>query len=153
MRIFTLHSPLGETLQFRSLTGEETFSTLYDFRIEAISPNNAIAFNSLLGEPLSVEIELADGKRYLNAIVTQARALGRISDRYYLYELHASPLLAHTKRNPVFMPAFHTMTLGAAAQSIRWLHTRHSRSNNRRNHSHDHQPTLSAHHPSYGHEQ
>ena len=75
-RTFTAHSTLGDELEFRSLEGSEQISRLFEYRVRLLSQNSAIPAKSLLGNDMTIEVDLTteiDGgdKRYLSGQVTQ----------------------------------------------------------------------------------
>ncbi|WP_447753857.1 type VI secretion system Vgr family protein [Pseudomonas nicosulfuronedens] len=92
-RTFVLNSPLGETLVFRKLSGQESISELYEWHIEAQSSSHSIDLSSLLGRAVSVQIETASTPRYLQGIVTLAYMMGSAEDEGYLYRLTVRPWL------------------------------------------------------------
>ena len=64
-------TPLGDNkLLLRAFRGEERISGLFQFALEMVSEDNAIDFSAIVGKPLTVTLNLADGaKHYLNGIV------------------------------------------------------------------------------------
>ena len=86
-RIFTVHTPLGpETLKFRSLSGSEYLSRLFEFQLDMLSPSPDISVDSLLGQNVTVEVETQKlGRRYLNGEATRFALIGR-QGRYYRYQ-------------------------------------------------------------------
>ena len=93
-RIFTLDSPLGDGLKFYRLSGQEELGHPFEWRIEALAASHSVSLRDLLGKPVTVRIELADGgQRYLNGIVARATLIGRHAERYYAYELIVRPWL------------------------------------------------------------
>ena len=61
-RTFTAHSPLGEQLRFRSLSGREALSGLFEFRVRLLGESPSISAKTLLGQDLSVEVDLTTEK-------------------------------------------------------------------------------------------
>jgi type VI secretion system secreted protein VgrG len=56
-RIIKALTPLPEDqLLFRSMTGTETLSQLFNFAVKLLSPNASINMKSLLDKPLTLEI-------------------------------------------------------------------------------------------------
>ena len=96
-RTFKAHSPLGDQLRFRSLAGREQISRLFEFRVNLLSESDAIGAKSLLGQDLSVEVDLTTeknggGKRFLSGQVVQFSFAGRDGD-YFAYEAVLRPWL------------------------------------------------------------
>ncbi|HEU0077396.1 MAG TPA: type VI secretion system tip protein TssI/VgrG, partial [Longimicrobiaceae bacterium] len=78
----TVSSPLGEdVLVVRDFHGEERVSGLFHFAVSMVSEDAALSFDDVVGEGLTVALELADGSsRYFHGIVTrfsQAGGYGR----------------------------------------------------------------------------
>ncbi|CAC9693299.1 type VI secretion system Vgr family protein [Delftia tsuruhatensis] len=105
-RTFIAHSPLGDQLEFRTLSGEEQISRLFEFRVSLISESSSISAKALLGKDMSVEIDLTTesgggGKRYLSGQVTQFTYTGRDGD-FFSYEALLRPWLWHATRRSDF---------------------------------------------------
>ena len=76
---FKVSTPLGkDKLIFRNLQGNEKLSELFEYTVEAISETNNLAFDSIVGKPVSVTLEFTNNyKRYIHGIATtftQARS-------------------------------------------------------------------------------
>ena len=96
-RTFKAHSPLGDQLRFRSLSGREQISRLFEFRVSLLSESDSISAKSLLGQDLSVEVDLTTeknggGKRFLSGQVVQFSFAGRDGD-YFAYDAVLRPWL------------------------------------------------------------
>lgn len=89
-RIFTLKSPLGEDLLFKSLTGTEQLSDIFLWKLTMLSPRNNIQAKELLGKSVTIEIETEGEPRYLNAQVTQFQKTGQ-EDRHTEYQAELRP--------------------------------------------------------------
>ncbi|CAC9686858.1 type VI secretion system Vgr family protein [Delftia tsuruhatensis] len=105
-RTFIVHSPLGEQLEFRALSGEEGISRLFEFRIRLISETPSISAKELLGKDMSVEIDLTTerhggGKRFLSGQVTQFTYTGK-DGKFSAYEAVVRPWLWHATRRSDF---------------------------------------------------
>ena len=105
-RTFKAHSSLGEQLQFRSMVGNEQISRLFEFRVRLISESSSISAKSLLGQDMSVEVDLTTekgggGKRYLSGQVVQFTYIGRDGD-FYSYMAVLRPKLWHATRRTDF---------------------------------------------------
>ncbi|SOE98664.1 Rhs element Vgr protein [Burkholderia sp. OK233] len=93
-RIFTLDSPLGDQLKFRSLCGDEELGRMFEFRIEALADSHSLSLQALLGQSVTVNIEEQGGAtRYLNGVIARASLAGRDAARHYRYELVVRPWL------------------------------------------------------------
>lgn len=93
-RIFTLDSPLGDQLKFRSLCGDEELGRMFEFRIDALADSHSLSLQALLGQSVTVRIEEQGGAtRYLNGVVARASLAGRDAARHYRYELVVRPWL------------------------------------------------------------
>jgi type VI secretion system secreted protein VgrG len=78
---------------FRSLSGDESMSGLYEFTVQLLSTNPAIKLAEALGENMTVTINLSSGKvRYFNGFITRFTRIG-ISGGYYLYRAVLHPWL------------------------------------------------------------
>ena len=78
----TVTSPLGEdVLVVRDFHGEERISGLFHFSVSMVSEDAALAFDDVVGQGLTVALELPDGSsRYFHGLVTrfsQAGGYGR----------------------------------------------------------------------------
>ena len=105
-RTFIAHSPLGDQLEFRSLSGHEQISKLFEFRVRLISEDQAISAKSLLGKDMSIEIDLTteqngSDRRYLSGQVTQFTYIGRDGD-FSAYEAVLRPWMWHATRRSDF---------------------------------------------------
>src|SRR5437870_208469 len=71
-RPFRVYTPLGcDVLLLENLEGEEAISRPFEFRLDMLSENPAVAAASLINKPVHVEIDLADGsKRYIHGLVS-----------------------------------------------------------------------------------
>ena len=100
--IITAHTPLDpQTLRFRSLDGQETLSSLYEFNVELVSQSASLDMNSLLGKPLTLEIVTPDGGvRHLGGHIARCAFRGRETDtpRTYVYTVTLRPWLWYLTR-------------------------------------------------------
>ena len=106
-RSFIAHSELGERLKFRSMTGQERISTLFEYRVRLISDTSDIAAKRLLGKDISIEVDLATelggaGKRFLNGQVTQFTYVGKDDGDMHIYEAVLQPWLWYATRRSDF---------------------------------------------------
>lgn len=100
-RIASVVTPLGETdLLLYRLTGTEHLSQLFDYELELLSEKNDIDLKALLGENMTVKLNLADGKhRSFHGVVTRISLFGKLGNFYYYKAtLRPKPWLL-TRRN------------------------------------------------------
>ncbi|MDQ2105228.1 type VI secretion system Vgr family protein [Azospirillum isscasi] len=90
----SITTPLGpDALALRTIVGEERLSSLFTYRVTMISSDDDIAFDRIVGKPVTVAITLGDQEtvRYINAIVGRIE-LTHVDDRsqvaHYEAELH-----------------------------------------------------------------
>lgn len=90
----SIDTPLGpDALALRTIVGEERLSSLFTYRVTMISSDEDVAFDTLVGKPVTVTITLGDRetKRYINAVVGRIE-LTHVDDRslvaHYEAELH-----------------------------------------------------------------
>ncbi|MCT8175380.1 phage late control D family protein, partial [Variovorax sp. CY25R-8] len=81
-RSFIAHSPLGERVKFRSMTGQERISTLFESRVRLVADTPGIAARSVLGKDMTIEIDLATelggaGRRFISGQVTRFARVGK----------------------------------------------------------------------------
>lgn len=90
----SITTPLGpDALALRTIVGEERLSSLFTYRVAMISADDDIAFDRVVGKPVTVAITLGDQEtvRHINAIVGRIE-LTHVDDRsqvaHYEAELH-----------------------------------------------------------------
>ncbi|HUI40343.1 MAG TPA: type VI secretion system tip protein TssI/VgrG [Terriglobia bacterium] len=84
-RLLSISTPLGEdVLLLQGLAGQEGISRPFTYELELLAPtNSAIAFNSIVGQNVTVTIQLPDGSpRYINGYVSRF-AQGATDERYF----------------------------------------------------------------------
>ncbi len=106
-RSIVAHTPLEGRLGFRQMRGSEGLSQLFEFDVELIADNYNLDLKSLLGKPLTLEIETLASSRYLNGQITRCEMIGRenASSRYYIYRATVRPwlwYLTQTSDNKIF---------------------------------------------------
>ena len=97
-RSVKIFSSLPEhTLLFNSMSGAERLSELYDYRLEVISEDHALALDDLLGTDLTVELELSESSavaagnyRYFHGYVADCAHVAGTGE-YAHYELSIRP--------------------------------------------------------------
>ena len=102
-----LDSPLGEELLFSHLSAQEGLSEPFSYSIVALSPKPDIDFTALLGQHVTVRLNLSDDAgepRFFDGIVEQISLVGQ-SGRFFQYLLVARPwfwFLSQTQDCKVF---------------------------------------------------
>jgi type VI secretion system secreted protein VgrG len=88
-----LETSLGDTeLVLARFSGSESLSELFEFRIEAVSEQANIDFNSALGTSTTVQLKAVDGSiRYFNGLLAEARWAGQREAELYAYQLVIRP--------------------------------------------------------------
>ncbi|MET3498019.1 type VI secretion system Vgr family protein, partial [Variovorax boronicumulans] len=103
-RVVRAHTPLGdEALKFRSMRGSEALSQLFEFEVDLLSPSASIDLKSVLGKPLTLEIQTATmgAPRFLNGQVIRFSMVGREGDtvRHTVYRATVRPWLWYLTRS------------------------------------------------------
>jgi type VI secretion system secreted protein VgrG len=107
-RIVKAHTPLPPgQLQFRAMHGAEGLSQLFEFDVDLVSESYTLDMRSLLGKPMTLEMETADEPRYLNGEITRCVLVGRDGGdaRHYVYRATLRPwlwYLTQTSDNKIF---------------------------------------------------
>ncbi len=72
-KLCKVNTPLGEDyFSLRRLSGEESVSRPFRYLLDLAAPDDAVDFSQMIGQSVTVTIDLADGQpRYLNGIVSQ----------------------------------------------------------------------------------
>jgi len=91
-RALMIHSPLGEDLICRSFSGQETLGRLFDYHLDLRSLNRNILFEDIVGQRVTVSLELPDGERYFDGFVTEFRYQGTVG-QYASYQATVKPWL------------------------------------------------------------
>lgn len=93
-RPVTVSSPLGDdVLLFYRLTANEALGRMFEFELGVLSENHTVKLEQLLGQALTVHLELADGKqRHFHGIVNQLSSLGSVG-RHAHYGIRLRPWL------------------------------------------------------------
>lgn len=79
-RTVQVSTPLGEgALLFRRMTAVEELGRLFEFDLELLSRDPQVPFEDLLGQPVTVALELQDGSlRYFNGFVSRFSQAGSV---------------------------------------------------------------------------
>lgn len=84
-RLAKVVTPLGDSLLLRRFSGIEELSRPFSYELELLSSDMNIKASSLLGQSVTVEVDLEDSQtRYFNGIVSRF-AGGSSVGRYFLY--------------------------------------------------------------------
>ena len=107
-RVIQIDTPLDDenALLLRSFSGQEAISSLFQFHLDLIAENRTqIPFEKLLGQQISILMELPDEKeRYFNGIISSFSQGGR-DDRFTQYRAEMVPrfwLLTRNVRSRIF---------------------------------------------------
>src|SRR5687768_11374321 len=91
--VMEIATPLADKLLFHRMLAREELGRLSEYEIDLLSPRNDIAFGEILGENVTVSLELGGGgKRYFNGYVTRFSQTG-MRGRYHLYHASVRPWL------------------------------------------------------------
>lgn len=93
---FKITGPFAEgELLFRSLSGQESISSLYEFKLQFLCADYGFDPRSLIGEEITLTVEVYPKRRYLGGLVTRITSLGKetSTERYYIYEATIRPWL------------------------------------------------------------
>ena len=77
-RLCRVSSPLGEDVLFlREMAGREGMSQLFHYDLTLVATDTAIDFSKIIGQSLTLVIDLADGsQRFVNGIVSRFAQTG-----------------------------------------------------------------------------
>jgi type VI secretion system secreted protein VgrG len=95
IRHFTITTPLGaDKFLLKNFQGEEQISGLFHYRLELISQDDSIAFTSIVGQKVTITIELPGGSdhQYINGVVGKFTQAGK-SARFTTYFADIYPWL------------------------------------------------------------
>jgi len=106
-RSFLAHTAVGPRLKFRSVTGRERISNLFEFAVRLIGDKPDVPAKSMLGSDLSIEVDLAtetggSGKRLLSGQVTRFSYVGKDDGDMHVYEAVLRPWLWYATRRSDF---------------------------------------------------
>ncbi len=87
-----IDSPLGEDLVCRSFSGQEKLGRLFHYQLDLRSLNRNIQFEDIVGQRVTVTMELSDGERYFDGYVTEFRYTGTVG-QYASYQATVKPWL------------------------------------------------------------
>ena len=106
-RPFRVYTTLGDdVLLLENLEGEEAISRPFEFRLDMVSENPAIAAASLINQPVHVEIDLAGGKkRYIHGLVSSFTSRAKPCSRAVLLAGLVSPGSSPARMKPCPAPS------------------------------------------------
>src|SRR5271166_1430937 len=99
-RLIAIATPLGDdVLLLQGFTGHEGISRLFSFHLDLLSDNNAISFDDIVGQNVTISVTLADqSQRYFNGFVSRFAQSG--SDVGFThYQMEVVPWLWFLTRN------------------------------------------------------
>src|ERR1043166_1679971 len=93
-RFIGIETPLGkDVLLLNSFTASDAISRLFHLDVEVLSENSSISFNQIVGQKVTIRIDLADDKkRYINGSVNRFAQSGN-DHRLSRYRLEVVPWL------------------------------------------------------------
>ena len=93
-RQIIITTPLGEdTLVVKQFTAYEAMGRLFEYQLELLSEDHNIAINEILGQNVSLTLQLEDERdRYFNGFVTRFAQVGQVG-RHALYQATLRPWL------------------------------------------------------------
>src|SRR6266704_396612 len=92
-RFIGVDTPLGkDVLLLSGLTGSEGISRLFSFELDLLSENPSISFDQIVGQKVTIRINLTDSKRYINGYVSRFAQAGS-DHRLTRYRMEIVPWL------------------------------------------------------------
>ena len=95
-RTFHIHAPsVSEEILFKSLTGEEFLSGLFEFNVVFLVENRGFDTKQLLGHDITIDVKENHYQKTLNGIVTKIQRVAEETKtkRYFSYEATVKPWL------------------------------------------------------------
>src|SRR5438874_162456 len=91
-RLLKLTSPLGDdVLLLQGFTAHEGISQLFKFNLDLLSDKNSISFNDIIGQKVTMRVNLFDGSdRYFNGFVSRFAQSGADA-RFTHYHMEVVP--------------------------------------------------------------
>lgn len=77
-------------LAFRSLSGHEAVSQLFELDVDLVSPTPSLDLKQLPGKPLALDFQAASGIRRLHGHITRCKLAGREGPTSRVYRYRAS---------------------------------------------------------------
>ena len=102
-RFLSLTTPLGDSaLLLERFTGHEALSSLFEYTLDLLSEDAAIAFNAMVGKTATIHLETEDGPRHIHGCVSQFSQSGMykgdMQSRLYCYQAVLVPWLWNLTR-------------------------------------------------------
>lgn len=69
-------SALGNDLNVHSMTGEEQISRLFEYHLELVSEKDDLHFDDVVGQQVTVILDIAEDQRFFNGFITDFSYLG-----------------------------------------------------------------------------
>ena len=114
-RALVLETDLGkDTLLVEQVTGREALSRLFEYRVQAVSNDDSVKFDDLMGTKATICMEVTEGgakrTRHLNGVISQAAFVGHFGEdesgnpvlRYELILVPSLWLLTRTSDCKIF---------------------------------------------------
>ena len=101
-RTVVAQTPLGQSLLFKKMKGEESVSELFKFDITLVSKDPNIQGKDVVGQPVTLKIDTEAGApRYLNGLITDFGYIGEDEDEedYHAYTCIARPFMWYLTQN------------------------------------------------------
>ncbi|PMC16487.1 type VI secretion system tip protein VgrG [Oligella urethralis] len=95
-KIFKISGSFAEQeLLFRSLSGDEAISSLYEFQLQFLSKDIGFDAKALIGEEITLNVEIEGKRRYLSGLVTRVKRIAQetLTERYFIFEASIRPWL------------------------------------------------------------
>ena len=91
-RAITIETAGGETLTFTHLAGFDAVSRCFEFTVGLTGPELDVEADALINQPLAIEAESGDPKRWFHGLVSEFR-LVKLEERVASYEVVLRPWL------------------------------------------------------------
>lgn len=106
-RHLVANTVFGDELKFKSLTGTEKLSELFDYTVDLVSEKGDLDLEKILGTIIDITVEITQGKRYFHGLVTSAQYLQPLdtTKREHVYRFQLRPwlwLATQTQNNRIF---------------------------------------------------
>ena len=92
-RALKIDTALGkDKLLLRSMTGQEAISQLFRFELDLLSEDDTIKLESIIGQPVTLHVEIVDGERFFHGHVSKF-SQGTRDERFTSYRAEMVPWL------------------------------------------------------------
>lgn len=89
-RDLKIESPLGDDLICRSFSGQESLGRLFDYQLDLLSPNPNIQFQDIVGQRVTITLELEQAQRHFDGFISEFRYMG-MSGQFAWYQATLKP--------------------------------------------------------------